>query len=119
MNHFKQYVEYLKDNPQKYWFKRKLYGWGWTPATWQGWLVLFASVALLVLNAIRIDKKSHSVSDTLINFLPQTFVILMVLIAICYKKGRGQSGNGEHARKEVTIRQTRVEEFLVKDSIRI
>jgi hypothetical protein len=33
---FKKYIEYLKDNPQGYWFKRKVWGWGWTPVTWQG-----------------------------------------------------------------------------------
>ena len=27
----KQYIAYLKDNPQGYWFKAKLYGWGWVP----------------------------------------------------------------------------------------
>jgi hypothetical protein len=31
-----------------YWFKRKRYGWGWTPATWQGW----AAVVLLVLAVV-------------------------------------------------------------------
>jgi hypothetical protein len=34
MKLFKEYTDYLKDNPQGYWFKRKLYGWGWTPARW-------------------------------------------------------------------------------------
>lgn len=36
MSLIKNCVEYLKDNPEGYWFKRKLYGWGWTPAKWQG-----------------------------------------------------------------------------------
>lgn len=35
----KEYLEYLKDNPKHLWFKRKLYGWGWVPVRWQGWLV--------------------------------------------------------------------------------
>lgn len=43
----KEYVAYLKDNPQGYWFKAKLYGWGWVPARWQGWLVIVVGVALL------------------------------------------------------------------------
>lgn len=25
---------------QPIWFKRKTHGWGWTPATWQGWAIL-------------------------------------------------------------------------------
>lgn len=42
------YRNYLKDNPEKYWFKRKRYGWGWTPARWQGWLVLGVYIVALI-----------------------------------------------------------------------
>jgi hypothetical protein len=28
-----EYKKYLKDNPEVYWFKAKLYGWGWFPVT--------------------------------------------------------------------------------------
>lgn len=43
----KEYIEYLRDNPQGYWFKAKLYGWGWVPVKWQGWLVLVIAIALV------------------------------------------------------------------------
>ena len=42
----KQYLDYLKDNPQGYWFKRKLFGWGWVPVKWQGWLVILVALAV-------------------------------------------------------------------------
>lgn len=48
MGVIKKYIEYLKDNPEGYWFKRKVYGWGWTPVKWQGWLVIVVSIALVV-----------------------------------------------------------------------
>lgn len=83
----KRYFEYLKDNPERYWFKRKLFGWGWTPATWQGWAVLLGFVALIMLNFRRIDVHSHSASDTLINFIPQTVILTLVLLAICCLTG--------------------------------
>jgi len=83
----KEYIAYLKDNPQHYWFKRKLYGWGWTPATWQGWSLLLIFIALIVLNFFRIDLKSHSGSDTLISFIPETFILVFILITICWKFG--------------------------------
>ncbi|MFW6210254.1 MAG: hypothetical protein ACOC4E_02060 [Patescibacteria group bacterium] len=35
-----EYIAYLKDNPEGYWFKRKLYGFGWVPARRAGWLTL-------------------------------------------------------------------------------
>ncbi|MFA6494905.1 MAG: hypothetical protein WC246_00870 [Candidatus Paceibacterota bacterium] len=43
----KDYIAYFKDNPQGYWFKAKLYGWGWTPVKWEGWLVVAIGVAIL------------------------------------------------------------------------
>lgn len=87
MNIVKEYIAYLRHNPEGYWFKRKLYGWGWTPATWQGWLILFVFVALIALNAYRIDSASHSASDTITAFVPQTAILVLVLIGICWKTG--------------------------------
>ena len=83
----KEYIEYLKDNPKGYWFKAKLYGWGWAPARWQGWVVLIIFLVFTVNNFFRIDSRSHSGSDTLINFVPQTVVSVLVLIVIFWKKG--------------------------------
>lgn len=48
MNYIKKYLEYLKNNPEGYWFKRKLYGWGWVPVKWQGWLVVIIGIAFLM-----------------------------------------------------------------------
>lgn len=86
MSLLKEHIEYLKNNPEGYWFKRKLYGWGWTPATWQGWLVLAVFIILITLNAFRIDFNSHSASDTLINFISQTIILGALFIWICLKK---------------------------------
>ena len=30
------FKEYIRNNPKGYWFKRKLYGWGWFPVKWEG-----------------------------------------------------------------------------------
>lgn len=69
------------------WFKRKLYGYGWTPATWQGWFTLVIFLGFNIWNFLRIDSQSHSVSDTLINFVPVFFVTTFILILICIIKG--------------------------------
>ena len=42
----RDYIEYLQDNPEGYWFKAKLYGWGWVPVTWQGWVVIAVALAI-------------------------------------------------------------------------
>ena len=49
MSWFKEFVAYYKDNPEGYWFKRKLYGWGWMPVKWQGWLVIAISIGVVLL----------------------------------------------------------------------
>ena len=36
----------MKDNPKGLWFKRKLYGWGWVPVSWQGWLVAIIGITI-------------------------------------------------------------------------
>ena len=43
----KECIAYLKDNPRGYWFKAKLYGWGWVPVKWQGWLGVVIGIAIL------------------------------------------------------------------------
>lgn len=71
---------------QGYWFKRKTYGWGWTPATWQGWLVTGIYVAVLVALGATIDEASSRREVALMFVLP--FVLATVaLIRICYQKG--------------------------------
>jgi uncharacterized membrane protein YhdT len=82
-----KYIEYLKDNPEKYWFKRKVFGWGWTPARWQGWVTLILFIVLIVGNAYRTNAQSLSTSDVPVAFLVQTLILVLILIAICYATG--------------------------------
>ncbi len=81
------YGEYLKDNPKKYWFKRKLYGWGWVPVKWQGWLFLGVWIGLFVEFFIVIDKNSHSVSDTLMGMVIPVVLLFVILFLVCYGTG--------------------------------
>lgn len=72
---------------EKKWFKAKKYGWGWYPATWQGWLVMAVFIFILVLNFRDIDSNSHSASDTLLNFIPDTIILVLALIIVCWLTG--------------------------------
>lgn len=35
-------------NKKPYWFKRRRYGWGYVPVTWQGWLSVGAYVVFVI-----------------------------------------------------------------------
>lgn len=83
----KEYLQYLKDNPQHYWFKRKLYGWGWTPVTWQGWLVVVVYIVLAVSMGLTVDENSPT-REVAFTFLLPLFILTATLIRICYKTGQ-------------------------------
>lgn len=72
---------------KKFWFKRKLYGWGWTPATWQGWLSTAVCIGLFALVFSRADSASHSASDTLIGVVAPSFVLALIFIALAWATG--------------------------------
>ena len=86
MNIFKAYQDYIKDNPNHYWFKRKWYGWGWTPATWEGWTVIAVYILGVFAFAFTLDENSPT-SEVMFTFLLPVALMTIALIRICYKKG--------------------------------
>ena len=75
---------------KKLWFRRKIYGLGWYPVTWEGRVTILVWVTLFTFGVVTMD---HEWLKNLV------FIILMtgVLIWICYKKGeklRWQWGKG-------------------------
>jgi hypothetical protein len=72
---------------KNFWFKAKNYGWGWHPATWQGWLITLGYVVVAVLVARGADSASPSASDTLYGVTLPLVVLTAALIAVCWKTG--------------------------------
>lgn len=85
MSKWKEYKEYLADNPKGYWFKRKLYGWGWTPVTREGWIVIL--VFVLAVLYIAKDITDDTDITEMYGFFAQLAVAITALIFICYKTG--------------------------------
>ena len=86
----KEYIAYIKDNPQGYWFKAKLYGWGWTPAKWQGWCVIFLYAALILGLVLAREKDIPGNPDSWINVLTfalPIIILTILLVIVAYKKG--------------------------------
>jgi hypothetical protein len=78
-----------KDNlntKEKFWFVRKTYGWGWVPAAWQGWIVLFIYIILVTIFSFTIDKFS-TFREVVFTFILPVLFLTITLIRICYKKG--------------------------------
>ncbi|HEY8927587.1 MAG TPA: hypothetical protein VIM55_00250 [Mucilaginibacter sp.] len=64
------------------WFTRK--GIIYLPASLIGWVIMALAAAYAVYTFIDIDSRSHSVSDTLINFMFNFLLIGLVYTIIAY-----------------------------------
>jgi hypothetical protein len=82
---FKQYKEYLKHNPEGYWFKRKAFGWGWTPVKWQGWVATLVYIILLMSTVILLENFYQTI-NIFVFIIPIT-LFTSLFIWLCYKKG--------------------------------
>lgn len=80
------YKDYFKDNPEGYWFKRKIYGYGWTPVTWQGWAVTIGYIVAMVLLALTIEDNAEPRDLAFTVFLPY-LLLTVTLVRIVYTKG--------------------------------
>ena len=72
----------------KPWFPAKTYGWGWGfPVRWQGWMVMLGYIAFIVWDIFRLDAISPSNSDTILQFVIDSFIASATLVFIAYKTG--------------------------------
>lgn len=86
MSIISNYIAYLKDNKEGYWFKRKLYGWGWTPAKPQGWLSVVFYLVAVIYFAVRLDPLAGE--DTVVReFIVPLLIATLLLLLVSYLKG--------------------------------
>ena len=71
---------------KNYWFKRRRYGWGWTPVTWQGWVTVASALLLIVANSLMLEKLILSTS-VIVLFGINTIAVIVALVLISYAKG--------------------------------
>ena len=84
---------------KQFWFKRKRYGWGWTPSTWQGWLVTAVYVALMVAFALTLDQGS-SAREVALMFVIPALLLTATFLRIAFKTGERPKWQWGKASKE-------------------
>ena len=67
-----------------YWSKRKRYGYGWTPVTWQGWTTVGIWLVFVLGATLIIDESSPNTGWV---FVSLVFLSTIPLIIISYKTG--------------------------------
>lgn len=89
-SHYAHHLKQIKQAlARKIWFKRKTYGWGWTPSTWQGWTILGIWIVLFIAGGIVFEnsiEKYHPQTTTTL-FLLYIAILVFILIRISYKYG--------------------------------
>ncbi len=73
-----------------YWFRTKRYGWGWTPATIEGWLVLAAFAVGVAADSVVLFHRlragvGHRPAMTM--FYLWIAILVVALAAVCWKTG--------------------------------
>lgn len=70
---------------KKYWFKNKSFGYGWTPATWEGWVVM-AVYALCLFGGV-LFLGSDVVERDLVNLFFFIGALTFLLLVIVWRTG--------------------------------
>lgn len=79
----------MKNNNHSYWFKRKKYGYGWTPVSWQGWLTVISFTVIILATAVILhkDTEKNSFSTESYIFLAILIFAAIVTVALTLSKG--------------------------------
>lgn len=87
MSLVKEYKTYLQNNPEGYWFKCKLYGFGWVPATKQGWGVFITYVLFVIGLSVIAETTLFVPSQTVGQVIAPLLLATIVFILIMYRTG--------------------------------
>jgi len=69
------------------WFKAYKRGYGWYPANWKGWFVLFVYVLNVYFGVSFFQRYSSSQFETLVNYLPVLILTTILIFVIVVKTG--------------------------------
>lgn len=72
--------------PKNYWFRRKKYGWGWRPVTWQGWLAVILYVVIAIGLIFIVDADS-SFWQMLLTLVLPVIILTIGLVLLAYETG--------------------------------
>ena len=83
----RKYSDYINNNPKGYWFKRKIYGWGWIPATKEGLAIILIFIVLLFVIGYDFALNGQYSNKGILLFYIKIVVLVLLLVFICYRTG--------------------------------
>lgn len=73
----------------RYWFRPRSYGWGFTPISYEGWIATFALIGMIVLSAERNGIRTQS-SAGLAGFLFDMVILTIVSYKVFRPRTKGK-----------------------------
>ena len=73
----------------EYWFKPKRYGYGATPVTWQGWVLVLGIVAVMVVVSLYL-RRTEPFYWGLTAMFGFDAIALIALAIVCHRKTDGE-----------------------------
>jgi hypothetical protein len=67
------------------WFKKKAYGWGWTPCNAKGWISILIYTILTLVYPIY--SEASSIKFNMFFYILSLTFLTIALIILCYKLG--------------------------------
>ncbi len=80
-----------------YWFKRRRYGFGWIPVTWQGWLTL-ALVLIIIFMGTYLYSTSARTSQSF--FLLLNTIAMAIILGVIVSTWKGPSAKWRWGKKD-------------------
>jgi len=78
----------MKNNPKNYWFKRRRFGWGWVPVTWQGFSVIAVGLLVVLTATFQLPPKpTQPTLSQLMTFFGIIVAVILCFLIIAYRKG--------------------------------
>jgi hypothetical protein len=76
---------------RRLWFRTKKYGWGWYPASWQGWLCVAAYVAAISASVWIMGRYGEAASFAVPLALLGTILASLALVTVSWRRGENPS----------------------------
>jgi predicted membrane channel-forming protein YqfA (hemolysin III family) len=78
----------MTKDKRELWFKRRRYGWGWTPVKWQGWIPIVGFFTVVIGGLLYLPFGDEEVTvQAVVAYLIYVALASVLLIVVGYQRG--------------------------------
>lgn len=85
---------------KKHWFKAKRYGWGWYPATIEGWISIAIFFIAITVSGVILQRYTRTEQEFTVLFILSIFIQSAILVVVSFKTGEKPGWRWGNKRKD-------------------